>query len=287
VVIAYDVIGYILLIYVLAWALALAYIVFLTLVLVLSRGHSGTARDIFRRAVAAAAPQGSVHAVSRVSPPDRLAARIRELQVQDPGFDLTAFLDGTRVAVGAFAMAWSAENDRLLRRITTPGYWQTPNGKAVAAVVTGWKNYAGARPGTANRGRLLLDVSWRQPEVTNVSLGEQGTDRITVRLSSVITGAAQPGWHPVTEATRLDWEFVRPACQHTDPAAVLLPRSCPTCGGPYHSDLDDACPYCRTPRPDTQAGWRLDRLRLTVDAQSRLTRQHAAGEAGPPDLEAQ
>jgi hypothetical protein len=264
-VIAYDIIGYILLIYVLAWALAVAYMMFLTLVLVVSRGRSDAARDIFRRAVAVQAQQEPVHAMRRVSLPGQVAARIRELQVRDPGFDLTAFLDSTRVAVGAYAMAWSAEDDRLLRRITTPGYWHTPNGKAVAALVAGWKRYAGDRPGTANRGRMLLDVSWRQPEVTNVSLGEQGTDRITVRLSSVITGAAQPGWHPVSETTRFDWEFVRPAAQRTDPAAVLLPRICATCGGPYRSDLDDACPHCRTARPDTQAGWRLDCTDLTLD----------------------
>ena len=63
-VIAGDVIGGVLLIYVLAWALALAFMVFLTLVLVASRGRSDAARDIFRRAVAA---QASVHAVSRAS----------------------------------------------------------------------------------------------------------------------------------------------------------------------------------------------------------------------------
>jgi hypothetical protein len=270
-VIAYEVIGYILLLYVAAWALAVAYMLFLALVLVVSRGRSDTVREIFRRAVAVQAPQGSVRAMRRVSPPGQVAAQIRELQARDPGFDLTAFLDSTRVAVGAYAMAWSAEDGRLLRRITTPGYWHTPNGKDVAAIVAGWKRHAGDRPGTANRGRLLLDVSWRQPEVTNVSLGEQGADRITVRLSSAITGAAQPGWHPVNETTRLDWEFVRPAGQHTDPAAVLLPRICATCGGPYHSDLDNACPHCRTARPDTQAGWRLDRTDLTVDVESQLS----------------
>src|SRR5580704_4816196 len=187
-VIARDAVGGILGIYVLAWALALAFMVFLTLVLVVSRGRSDTARDIFRRAVAAQAPRGSVRAVSRASPPAHVAARIRELQVDDPGFDLTAFLDSTRMAVGAYAMASSAENDRLLRRITTPGYWQTPNGKAVAAVVAGWQRYAGDRPGTANRGRMLLDVSWRRPEVTDVVLTEQGMDRITVRLAPVIVG---------------------------------------------------------------------------------------------------
>ena len=246
--------------YVLAWVLALSYMTFMGLVLVVSRGRSDTARDVFRRAVSGAAPAGSARAVNQVSPPAYVPAGIRELQVSDPGFDLTAFLDSARVAVGAYAMAWSAADDRLLRRITTPGYWHTPSGQAVAAVVAEWRRYAGPRPGTANRGRLLLDVSWRQPEVTNVSLGEQ--DRITVRLSSAIIGAAQPGWHPVNETTRLDWEFVRPRGRRTDPAAVLLPRTCATCGGPYHSDLDDACPHCRTARPDTHAGWRLDRISL-------------------------
>jgi hypothetical protein len=253
-----GVLACILLAYLLAWVLALAYMAFLALVLVMSRGRSDTAREVFRRAVAGTAPRGSVHAGNQVSPPAALATGIRELQRSDPGFDLTAFLDGARVAVGAYAMAWSAEDDRLLRRITTPGYWNTPSGQAVAAVVAGWERYAGTRPGTENRGRLLLDVSWREPEVTSVSLG--GLDRITVRLSSVIIGAAQPGWHPVNETTRFDWEFVRPSGQRTDPAAVLLPRTCAACGGPYHSDLDAACPHCRTARPDTRAGWRLDRI---------------------------
>ena len=58
-VIAGDVIGGILVIYVLAWALALVFMVFLTLVLVVSRGRSDAARDIFRRAVAARAPRRS------------------------------------------------------------------------------------------------------------------------------------------------------------------------------------------------------------------------------------
>lgn len=248
--------------YALAWVLALAYMAFMGLVLVVSRGDSDTARNAFRRAVSGAAPPGSVHAVSQVSLPAHVAARIRELRAGDPAFDLTAFLDGARVAVAAYAMAWSAQDDRLLRRITTPGYWRTPNGEEVTALIAEWERYAGSRLGTANRGRLLLDVSWREPEVTSVSLG--GQDRITVRLSSAIIGAAQPGWHPINEATRLDWEFVRPSGQRTDPAAVLLPRTCASCGGPYRSDLDEACPHCRTPRPGTRAGWRLDRVNLTM-----------------------
>jgi hypothetical protein len=55
--------------------------------------------------------------------------------------------------------------------------------------------------------------------------------------------------------------------QRDDPAAALLPRICATCGGPYRSDLDDACPHCHTARPDTQAGWRLDHTDLTLDTE--------------------
>jgi len=262
-VIARDVIAGILLVYLLAWAAALAVIVFLGIVLIASRGRSDAVRNAFRRAVAAGSPARSL----RADPASRAAGAmpvIRKLQAVDPGFDLTAFLDSARVAVGAYAMAYSAEDDRLLRRITTPGYWQTPNGKAVAAVVAGWQRYAGDRPGTANRGRMLLDVSWRRPEVTDVVLTEQGMDRITVRLAPVIVGAAQPGWHRIDEVTQFDWEFVRPAGQRTDPGSVLLPRTCARCGGPYHSDLDDACRYCHAARADTQAGWRLDRNNLVV-----------------------
>jgi hypothetical protein len=262
-VIARDVVGGIALVYLLAWAAALAVMVFLGIVLIASRGRSDAVRNAFRRAVAAGSPASSL----RSGPAGRAAGvmpAIGRLQAADPGFDLTAFLDSARVAVGAYAMACSAEDDRLLRRITTPGYWQTPNGKAVVAVVAGWQLYAGDRPGTANRWRMLLDVSWRRPEVTNVDLAEQGVDRITVRLAAVIVGAAGPGWHRIDEATEFDWEFVRPAGQRTDPGSVLLPRNCGRCGAPYHSDLDDACRYCHTARADTQAGWRLDRNYLVV-----------------------
>jgi hypothetical protein len=263
-VIVEDVIGGILGVYALAWAVALAFLVFLVIVLVVSRGRSDAVRGVFRHAVAAGAPQGTVHRAGRAGAPADMTTAIRDLQSVDPGFDLTAFLDSARVAVGAYAMAHSAQDDRLLRRITTSGYWQTPNGKAVATAVAGWQRYAGDRPGATNRGRMVLDISWRRPEVKSVALGDQGMDRITVRLASVIVGAAGPAWQRTDEVTRFDWEFVRPAGQRTDPGAVLLPRACAGCGGPYRSDLDDACPFCHVARPDTQAGWRLDRTYLVV-----------------------
>lgn len=51
-VIARDVIAGILLVYLLAWAAALAVIVFLGIVLIASRGRSDAVRNAFRRAVA-------------------------------------------------------------------------------------------------------------------------------------------------------------------------------------------------------------------------------------------
>jgi hypothetical protein len=263
-VVAKDVILGILGVYALAWAVALAFMVFLALVLVVSRGRSDAVRNAFRRAVATGAPQGTVRRAGRAGSPGYTAAAIAGLQAIDPGFDLTAFLDGARVAVGAYAIAHSAQDDRLLRRITTSGFWQTSNGKAVAAAIAEWRRYAGDRPGAANRGRMVLDISWRQPEVKGVALGDRGMDRITVRLASVIAGAAGPGWQRTDVVTRFDWDFVRAAGQRTDPGAVLLPRTCADCGGPYRSDLDDSCPYCHAARPDTQAGWRLDRMYLVV-----------------------
>jgi len=195
-----------------------------------------------------------------------VAAAIGNLRTVDPGFDSTAFLDGARMAVGAYAMAVAAEDDRLLRRITTPGYWETGIGKEIAGSVAEWRQYAGDRPGSTNRGRVLLDISWRQPQITDVAVGDHGVDRITVRLGSVMVGRIRHGWQRLESATLLDWEFVRPAGQRTDPGAVLLPRTCPHCGGPYRSDLDAACPHRRAARPDTQASWRLDRTYLVVDA---------------------
>ena len=263
-VIVKDVIGGILGLYVLAWVVALAFIVFLALVLVVSRGRSDAVRNVFRRAVAAGAPEGTVHGAGRAGSPADAATAVRDLKSVDPGFDLTAFLDNARIAVGAYAMAHSAQDGRLLRRITTPGYWQTPNGKALAGGMAEWQRYAGDRPGATNRGRMVLDISWRQPEVRTVALSDRELDRITVRLALVIAGAAGPGWRRTDEVTRFDWDFVRPAGQRTDPGAVLLPRTCASCGAPYRSDLDDACHYCHAVRPDTQAGWRLDGMYLVV-----------------------
>jgi hypothetical protein len=262
-VIAGDVIGFILLAYVLAWAVLLAICAFLLIVAIVSRRSPDAVRTAFRLAVAAGAPASSLR-VGRAGRGAGVMPAIRKLQAADPRFDLTALLDNARVAAGAYAMAYSAEDDRLLRRVTTAGFWQTPNGKEVAAIVANWQRYAGDRPGTANRGRMVLDISWRRPEVTNVVLAEQGMDRITVRLASLTVVVPGPGWGRIDEATQFDWEFVRPAGQRTDPGSVMLPRTCARCGGPYHSDLDDACRYCHTARADSQAGWRLDRNYLVV-----------------------
>lgn len=194
--------------YLAVWAVAIVVLALLVIMLVVSRGPVAVLRRLFRRRVAAGAGSGSVHAAARHAPGPAVAAGIRSLRAADPGFDATAFLDGTRMAVGAYAMAIASQDDRLLRRITTPRYWQTPNGKAVADSIAQWKRYAGGRSGTTNQGRVLLDVSWRQPEVTEVALGEQGMDRITVRLGSVIIGAIRQSWRPLEAATLLDWDFV-------------------------------------------------------------------------------
>jgi hypothetical protein len=173
-VIVEDVIGGILGVYLLAWVVALAFMVFLALVLVVSRGRSDSLRDVFRRAVAAGARQGAVHAAGTAGSPADTATAVAELQSVDPRFDVTAFLDSARIAVGAYAMAHSAQDDRLLRRITTSSYWQTPNGKALAAGMAEWQRYAGDRPGATNRGRMVLDISWRQPELKDVALDRRG-----------------------------------------------------------------------------------------------------------------
>jgi hypothetical protein len=264
-VVAKDVVGFALLLYLLFWALAIAFMLCLAGVIIVSRGSSDAARNVFRQAVTAGSARDSLHVAGDPGSPVAVAAALAKLQAADPGFDPTAFLDSARMAVGAYAMAYLAEDDRLLRRVTTPAYWQTPNGKAITSIIAEWRRYAGDRPGTTNRGRILLDMSWREPEVRNVALAERGMDRITVRLGSVIVGTTGPGpGH--SEATQFDWDFVRPAGQRTDPGAVMLPRTCARCGGPYRSDLDDACHYCHATRADTQAGWRLDCTYQVVDA---------------------
>src|ERR1039458_10591177 len=90
-VIVKDVIGGILLLllYALAWAVALAFMVFLVIVLVVSRGRSDAVRGVFRHAVAAGAPPGAVHRAGRAGAPADTATAIRDLPSVDPGFDVT------------------------------------------------------------------------------------------------------------------------------------------------------------------------------------------------------
>jgi hypothetical protein len=78
-VIVKDVIGGILLVYALAWAVALAFMVFLVIVLVVSRGRSDAVRGVFRHAVAAGAPHGAVHRAGRAGAPADTATAIRDL----------------------------------------------------------------------------------------------------------------------------------------------------------------------------------------------------------------
>ncbi len=93
-------------------------------------------------------------------------------------------------------------------------------------MVAGWQRYAGDRPGTANRGRMLLDVSWRGPEVTNVALTEHGMDRIRVRLAAVIVVTAQPGWHRIDKAT----SSTGSSCDPRDNGQIPGPCCSGTCG---------------------------------------------------------
>jgi len=264
-VIAKDVLGTLFALYFLIWALALVEMIFLAGVLVVSRGRSDVMRNLFRRSVAMGSSRSGLRA-GKASSPASVRAALDRLGTDDPNFSEAAFLDGTRLAVGAYAMAISAEDDRLLRRITTPHYWQTGEGEAVAAAVAGWKRYAGDRSGATNRGRALFDLSWRQPEVRDVSIGDSGVDRITVRLAAVIIGAVRAGWVRNDQVMRLDWEFVRASGEKTDPYAVVLPRVCATCGAPYQSDFDQVCPHCHARRLDAGTGWRLDCSYLVLDS---------------------
>ena len=262
-----DVIGISFLVLIGAWILALVVLAVVALTLLVSQGSPNAMRNAFRRAVAGRDTTGTLHTGDQVSVPADVMARVRDLSAADPDFDVTAFLDGTRLAVGAYAIASMAADDRLLRRITTPGFWVTPLGKQIASSAGRLQRYTKQTPnGTTVAGPLILDAGWRQPVLTKVVLGEQGVDRITVRLGTIGVGATDAaGWRLVDSVVDRDWDFVRPSGQKTDPGAVMLSRTCEKCGGPFRSDIDDACPYCHAPRADAQAGWRLDRNYLVVD----------------------
>jgi hypothetical protein len=256
-------VGVALLVYIALWALALAFFMVLGLMLLISRGSSDGVRNAFRHAVASGSSRGLVHAGDRDAAPPRVGAALHELRSADPGFDYNAFLDGARVAVGAYAVARQGSDDRLLRRITTPGFWQTRTGKAIVQTIAQRQRYARKQP---RSGVMILDVSWRQPTLRSVVLGERGLDRITVRLASVAVVAIAPGRNRTHIATQFDWDFVRPTGQKTDPGTVLISPACANCGAPFRSQLEDACAYCHAPRADAQAGWRLDRNYLVVES---------------------
>jgi len=256
-------IGFAFLAYIVVWILAIVIMALLAAILLISRKSPDAVRDVFRQLVASSSSRDLVHVTDHGGSP-KLAVALRNLRTFDPAFDMTAFLDSARVAVGAYAMAQMGRDDRLLRRITTPGFWQTSNGKLINQLMTDRDRMAKKNPDRPTSTFVALDVSWRQPVVQEVALGQHGLDRITVRLASVFIGARMPGWCRVDSATELDWDFVRPAGSATDPGAVLQRRTCAKCGGPYHSEMDTVCGYCHTPRADAQAGWRLDHNYLVV-----------------------
>jgi hypothetical protein len=258
-------VGVALLLYVAAWVLALVFLAACGLVLLISRGSPDGVRNVFRTAVASGSSRGLVHTGDQDAAPRAAGSALHELRSADPGFDYNAFLDGARVAVGAYAVAQMGYDDRLLRRITTPGFWQTHYGKLITELIAQRQRYARNQPSSGMNSRLILDVSWRQPALQSVALGERGLDRITVRLASVSVGAAMPGWYRTDMVTQFDWDFVRPAGRKTDPGTVLMSRLCANCGAPFRSQLEDACLYCHAPRADAQAGWRLDRNYLVVE----------------------
>jgi hypothetical protein len=261
-------IGFAILAGIVAWILAFLFMAAVAVILtVMSRGSSDTARDALRQIVASHSSRDLVHVGNRAGSP-AVAAAMRDLRAFDPAFDANVFLDCVRVAVGAYALAQMGASDRLLRRITTPGFWQTHNGKQIEEGIAK-RNRQLRDPQGANSGKLILDVSWREPTVQAVALGDHGMDRITVRLASVfivvlLIPSTPPRSMRIDAATELDWDFVRPAGSKTDPEAVLQPRACASCGASYRSEVDDACAYCHAPRADAQAGWRLDRNYLVV-----------------------
>jgi hypothetical protein len=262
-------IGFALLAYILLWVLTFVLMVALLAVLHVSRGGSDAGRDAFRQIVASRSSRELVH-VGDQGGSEAVGAAMLRLRSLDPDFDATVFLDCARVVVGAYAMAQVGKDDRLLRRITTPGFWQTVSGRGITQGIVVHQRMLRKHPEWASSSVLTLDVSWRQPVVQAVALGERGLDRITVRLASVFIGLG-PDRKRVDMATQLDWDFVRPAGSKTDPGAVLQPRTCAACGAPYRSEMDSACAYCHAPRADVQAGWRLDRNYLVVQTGRAVT----------------
>jgi len=171
-----------------------------------------------------------IHIADQAESPTGVGGALRQLRTADPAFDITAFLDRARVAVGAYTTAQFGRDDRLLRRITTTGFRGTHHGKMITELVAE-RRRASRRTDTSNRGPAMLDVSWRQPVVQDVALGQQGVDRITVRLASVFIGATPaaganpPGLRRIDAATQLDWESCGPPA-----AGPTRERSC--CPGP-------------------------------------------------------
>ncbi len=123
-------IGFAFLAYIVVWILAIVIMVILAGILLISRRSPDAVRDVFRQLVASSSSRKLVHVTGGGGSP-KAAAALRDLRAFDPEFDMTVFLDSARVAVGAYAMAQMGRDDRLLRRITTPGFWQTANGKII------------------------------------------------------------------------------------------------------------------------------------------------------------
>ena len=137
--------------------------------------------------------------------------------------------------------------------------------------MAGCEHYEGERSGATNRGRRLLDVSWRRPEIRDVSIGENEVERLTVRLASAFVGAVRPGRRPDRRCVATRLVFSTADGQKKDPYAVFLRRTCSTCRSPYRSVFEDVGPDCHAPTLRLDGAWTARSLSLTAGKKNDLS----------------
>jgi hypothetical protein len=152
---------------------------------------------------------------------------------------------------------------------------------------------------------MALDYDAHEAELWAVQPDVDGVDHVTVRLAyrgeaavagpgasqraKAMTGqfdlsamrqlqaqraTGTPALPPVDSARIgtegwYDFGFTRSVQARSSPGDGTAERRCATCGAPYRSDLDLACPNCRAERSTPEGGWKLDRSWLVVDTEAR------------------
>jgi hypothetical protein len=284
-----------------SWALLLAVLIGLLLLVMTSRIVALRGRQ--RRAARAAGkgPAG-IATGAAVSIPDGpaaaspgLLAGLAEIRRTDPRFDSRLLLDAGQLTCLFMAAAMATGNDAPLRQVAAPPFWKTRFGGYIATLARDARHRHGPQAAGSGLIRVPVDYQATVPELIALVGGtrQQAIIRVSFSQLAAVIGAGASNQTAAVSATsmvslgaafgrmargttgggsveasflawsgRLDLRFTRPGDARTDPGTALAARACANCGATYRAELATSCEHCGAARPVAWGQWRLADIKV-------------------------